>query len=73
MKFPKGKKAKQGVEPLFERACGDGGGPVRSTDPRVAAKERAVRRNQITSELFNDRQKGASADIASAEVDYEVL
>ncbi|CAN6478211.1 unnamed protein product [Victoria cruziana] len=71
VKFPKGKKAKQGVEPLFERACGDGGGPVRSTDPRVAAKERAVRRNQITTELFNDRQKGASADIASAEVDYE--
>ncbi|XP_031491660.1 SUPPRESSOR OF ABI3-5 [Nymphaea colorata] len=71
VKFPKGKKAKQGVEPLFDDASAGGGGPVRSTDPRVAAKERAVRRNQITAELFKDQDKGTPADIASAEVDYE--
>lgn len=42
------------------------------TDPRVAAKERAKRRSQITTELFGEDSRGIVKDISTAEVAYEV-
>lgn len=39
-------------------------------DPRLAAKERSVRRNQITAELLDEENEGEIADISQAEVEY---
>lgn len=46
--------------------------PSEWTDPRAAAKERSVRRNQITAELLDEENEGEVADISRAEVEYEV-
>lgn len=42
------------------------------TDPRLAAKERAKRRNQMTADLFSEENRGLVNDISAAEVTYEV-
>lgn len=41
-------------------------------NPRLAAKERANRRSQITAELFTEESRGILNDVTTAEVDYEV-
>ena len=41
-------------------------------DPNHAAKERAKRRNQITTELFTEDGRGMLNDVSVAEVAYEV-
>ncbi|XP_012078820.1 CD2 antigen cytoplasmic tail-binding protein 2 isoform X2 [Jatropha curcas] len=67
VRFPKGKK----VKPGDEEALADGPKvedvPLDIKDPRVAAKERAKRRSQITVELFNEETN----DVSTAEVSYE--
>ncbi|KAK9286794.1 hypothetical protein L1049_015199 [Liquidambar formosana] len=61
VRFPKGKKVKPGVEVVDTAKPVDG--PSDRMEPRLAAKERAKRRNQITAELF--------CDDSLAEVNYE--
>lgn len=71
-RFPKGKKVKRDDE--YDKIEADGipeMGPRASTDPRLAAKERAMRRNQIMAELFSDQSNGVHQEIYAAEEDYE--
>ena len=42
------------------------------TDPRLAAKERAKRPNQMTADLFSEENRGLVNDTLAAEVTYEV-
>ncbi|XP_058085926.1 uncharacterized protein LOC131233278 isoform X2 [Magnolia sinica] len=68
-RFPKGKKVKKddGISaPELAEVH-----PSGWTDPRLAAKERAKRRNQITAELFSEQGAGILQDVSSAEVNYE--
>ncbi|KAJ4832388.1 hypothetical protein Tsubulata_009526 [Turnera subulata] len=65
VRFPKGKKVKPGEEPVAWTP--DEEGPSDKADPRKAAKERANRRSQITTELFDEEANDASA----AEVAYK--
>lgn len=67
VRFPKGKKVKQGdhvLEPSEELPGWK--------DPRLAAKDRAIRRNKFTSELLNDESNDFVSDVRKAEVEYEV-
>lgn len=71
VRFPKGKKVRPGDEPVVDK------GPVEEDiddmmNPRHAAKERAKRRSQITTELFSEDSRGIANDISAAEVKYEV-
>ncbi|XP_019226046.1 PREDICTED: CD2 antigen cytoplasmic tail-binding protein 2 isoform X1 [Nicotiana attenuata] len=66
VRFPKGKKVKQGDNTIEGREDLPGGW----RDPRLAAKERSVRRNQITAELLDEENEGEIADISRAEVEY---
>lgn len=70
VRFPKGKKAKPGVEIVVEKVQVEEE-PTDLTNPVVAAKERAKRRSQITAELFSEDNRGISNDISAAEVTYE--
>ena len=70
MKFPKGKKVKPGDEIL--NAGKDEDVPSELKDPRLAAKERAKHRTQITAELFSEESRGIFHDISAAEMSYEV-
>ncbi|XP_028800840.1 CD2 antigen cytoplasmic tail-binding protein 2 homolog [Neltuma alba] len=70
VRFPKGKKVRPGDEAVVDI------GPVEEdTDdmmnPRRAAKERAKRRSQMTTELFSEDSRGIASDISAAEVKYE--
>ncbi|XP_059309458.1 uncharacterized protein LOC132060432 [Lycium ferocissimum] len=67
VRFPKGKKVKQGDNTVDGREDKPSGW----RDPRLAAKERSVRRNQITAELLDEENEGEVADISRAEVEYE--
>lgn len=67
VRFPKGKKVKQGDNTID--GCEDK--PSGWTDPRTAAKERSARRSQITAELLDEENEGDIADISRAEVEYE--
>lgn len=71
VRFPKGKKAKPGVEIVVDKVTVEEE-PTDLTNPVVAAKERAKRRSQITAELFSEDNRGISNDISAAEVTYEV-
>ncbi|ONH90559.1 hypothetical protein PRUPE_8G061500 [Prunus persica] len=75
VRFPKGKKARPGDEAVNrgrpEEAVGVGIGPTPLTDPRSAAKERAKRRSQITTELFSEETAGILNDVSAAEVTYK--
>ncbi|KAJ9162696.1 hypothetical protein P3X46_022452 [Hevea brasiliensis] len=66
IRFPKGKKVKPGDEAIVSRAKVEDI-PTDTKDPRLAAQERAKRRNLITAELFSEELNEASA----AEVTYE--
>lgn len=70
VKFPKGKKVKPGDEIL--NAGKDEDVPSELKDPRLAAKERAKHRTQITAELFSEESRGIFHDISAAEMNYEV-
>ncbi|XVE49560.1 hypothetical protein DITRI_Ditri01bG0091800 [Diplodiscus trichospermus] len=69
VRFPKGKKVKSGEEAVNRVDIEDGSGELK--DPRLAAKERAKRRNQITTELFTEDGRGMLNDVSAAEVAYE--
>ncbi|XP_051147199.1 uncharacterized protein LOC127262527 [Andrographis paniculata] len=67
VRFPKGKKLKQGdyvTESAAEVIPG-------YKDPRLAAKDRATRRNKITEELLNDEHSDYTNNIRKAEVHYK--
>ncbi|PON81887.1 CD2-binding protein-like protein [Trema orientale] len=68
VRFPKGKKVKAGDEAKVKRVVieedDDDPSLFTGTDPRSAAKERATRRTQMTTELFSE-------DNSRAEVAYE--
>ncbi|KAK9000711.1 hypothetical protein V6N11_081200 [Hibiscus sabdariffa] len=68
VRFPKGKKVKPGEEAVNRVEIEDGSGDL--TDPRLAAKERAKRRSQITTELFAEDGRGMLHDVSAAEVSY---
>ncbi|XP_022963481.1 uncharacterized protein LOC111463801 isoform X4 [Cucurbita moschata] len=42
------------------------------TDPRLAAKDRAKRPNQMTADLFSEENRGLVNDTSAAEVSYEM-
>ncbi|KAG8368679.1 hypothetical protein BUALT_Bualt15G0070800 [Buddleja alternifolia] len=67
VRFPKGKKLKQGdvVTDLF------GEDVTSRKDARLAATDRAMRRNKITAELLNDENIDLGTDIKKAEVEYK--
>lgn len=67
MRFPKGKKLKQG-DYVIESASEDIPG---WRNPRLAAQHRTAHRNSITAELLNDENNVVN-DIRRAEVQYEV-
>ncbi|PPS07494.1 hypothetical protein GOBAR_AA13145 [Gossypium barbadense] len=69
IRFPKGKKVKPGEEAVNRVDVEDGSRNLQ--DPRLAAKERSKRRNQITTELFTEDGRGMLNDITLAEVAYE--
>nr|GMD92840.1 CD2 antigen cytoplasmic tail-binding protein 2 isoform X2 [Ipomoea batatas] len=67
VRFPKGKKLKRGdyvVDGKEELPSG-------WKDPRLAAKERAMRRSQITADLLDEGNRGMIHNIALAEEAYE--
>ncbi|KAI3445729.1 hypothetical protein Pfo_002394 [Paulownia fortunei] len=66
VRFPKGKKLKQG-----DYVTDSLGADIPSwKDPRLAARDRATRRNMITAELLNDENNDFVPDIRKAEVRY---
>ncbi|KAI5661401.1 hypothetical protein M9H77_20724 [Catharanthus roseus] len=69
VRFPKGKKVKTGDHVVDERYNNDV--PIKLTDPRIAAKERAKRRSEIADEMFDQDNRGMIHDISRAEVQYE--
>ncbi|XP_021282775.1 protein LIN1 isoform X3 [Herrania umbratica] len=69
VRFPKGKKVKPGEEAVNRVDVEDGSGDLK--DPRLAAKDRAKRRSQITTELFTEDGRGTLNDVSTAEVAYE--
>lgn len=69
VRFPKGKKVK--AENVVVGKGNTEDDPADLKDPRLAAKERAKRRSQMTTELFCEESKGLN-DVSAAEVTYEV-
>ncbi|GLT62587.1 hypothetical protein SLA2020_352100 [Shorea laevis] len=69
IRFPKGKKVKQGDEVVDRGEAEDA--PSDLMNPRFAAKERAKRRSQFTAELFTEESRGIINDVVAAEVDYK--
>ncbi|KAJ7519515.1 hypothetical protein O6H91_20G042600 [Diphasiastrum complanatum] len=74
LRFPKGKKESQttGISKLDYLNGDEDSGLVLNRDPRVAATERAVRRNKIAEQLRNSEDSSVLNDVAAAEEDYEV-
>lgn len=77
MRFPKKKKLKTGEapEPVAVKDEAEVAGPVDLSDPRTAAKERAKRRGQMTTQLFTEdgEVEVEVAHISAAEVQYQVF
>ncbi|XP_043719338.1 CD2 antigen cytoplasmic tail-binding protein 2 isoform X2 [Telopea speciosissima] len=69
VRFPKGKKVKVGDE--VANVSKDEEVPGEGKTARLAAKERAKRRNQITAELFSEEGSAGFTDVLAAEVHYE--
>ncbi|GAA0154605.1 RNA splicing factor [Lithospermum erythrorhizon] len=66
VRFPKGKKVKSGE--FFDEEAK----PVGAREPRLAAQERVMRRNQITAELLDEEYREILDDISRAEFhDYK--
>ena len=57
---------KPGEEAVNRVDVEDGSGDLK--DPCLAAKERAKRRNQITTELFTEDGRGVLNDVSAAEL-----
>lgn len=72
VRFPKGKKVRPGDEVVLVEKGKAEEDENDLTNPRNAAKERAKRRSQITTELFSEDSRGIANDISAAEVRYEV-
>lgn len=70
MRFPKGKKVKPGEEVSNAENDEDFSGELRN--PRLAARERAKHRSEITAELLSEESRGVFHDISVVEVNYEV-
>ncbi|KAL6964286.1 hypothetical protein U1Q18_035343 [Sarracenia purpurea var. burkii] len=70
VRFPKGKKVKPGNEKVDVWQKSEDG-PSESAHARLAAKERAMQRNQITAELLSEENRGMVHDISAAEVQYK--
>lgn len=68
MRFPKGKKIKQG-DFVIDSAKED---VPSGREARLAAKERAMRRTKINAELLNDESNDLVPDVRKAEVQYKV-
>ncbi|KAG6792482.1 hypothetical protein POTOM_001632 [Populus tomentosa] len=60
VRFPKGKKVKSGDE-IVDRSKAGEEGPSERKDPRLAAKERAILRNEITAQIFSEDTNDPSA------------
>ncbi|XP_010690483.2 uncharacterized protein LOC104904011 [Beta vulgaris subsp. vulgaris] len=73
VRFPKKKKLKAGgpPEPVAVKEEDELAALPDLADPRHAAKERAKRRGQMTTQLFTEDGEVELAHIASAEVDYK--
>lgn len=71
VRFPKGKKIKSGDE-VVDVGPHTEDGPSEVKDPHLAAKERALRRTQITAKLLEEENAGMLHDISAAEEHYEV-
>lgn len=73
VRFPKKKKLKAGglPEPVTVKEEDELAALPDLADPRHAAKERAKRRGQMTTQLFTEDGEVELAHIASAEVDYK--
>ncbi|KAF4365971.1 hypothetical protein CsatB_015268 [Cannabis sativa] len=73
VRFPKGKKVKEGDEAAVKKLVIDEVQPQPAplTDPRQAATERSKRRSQMTTELLSEDNRGIINDISIAEVTYE--
>lgn len=69
-RFPKGKKQKTGNE-IDDAENGSAEGPLKATDPRLAATRRAARRRDRAEELLNARDTSVLDDIGEAEEEYE--
>lgn len=67
VRFPKGKKVKEGAGKLD--IVGTEADTSTFSDPRLAAKERAIRRTAMTTSLFNE--ESSTIDISAAEIKYE--
>jgi len=75
VRFPKGKKVKAPTEPVSIKEKDEEAVPQAQdfSDPRLAAKERARRRTQLTTELFTEDRDVDLAHISSVEVHYQVF
>lgn len=74
VRFPKKKKPKAGgaAEPVAAvKEEEEEAGPPDLSDPRVAAKERAKRRSQMTTQLFTEDGEIELSRISAAEVQYQ--
>lgn len=71
VRFPKGKKIKSGDE-VVDVGPHTEDSPSEVKDPHLAAKERALRRTQITAKLLEEENAGMLHDISAAEEHYEV-
>ncbi|XP_057496849.1 uncharacterized protein LOC130781625 [Actinidia eriantha] len=70
VRFPKGKKLKPGDEKVDVWKHAENVQCAKN-DARLAAKERAMRRNEIAAELFTEENRGMLSDTSAAEVHYE--
>ncbi|KAL2537042.1 CD2-binding protein-related [Forsythia ovata] len=68
VRFPKGKKVKSG-DYVFEDSLSKD--VPNWSDPRLAAKERTMRRSKIAEELLDDENRDFLPDITKAEVHYK--
>ncbi|XP_057525631.1 uncharacterized protein LOC130805048 [Amaranthus tricolor] len=73
VRFPKGKKVKasEAPEPVAAKEKDEEAAPADLSDPRIAAKERARRRSQMTTQLFTEDGEVELSRINSAEVQYQ--
>eukprot|EP00252_Welwitschia_mirabilis_P016650 TRINITY_DN3683_c0_g1_i2.p1 TRINITY_DN3683_c0_g1~~TRINITY_DN3683_c0_g1_i2.p1 ORF type:complete len:351 (+),score=96.79 TRINITY_DN3683_c0_g1_i2:244-1296(+) len=79
VRFPKGKKQKSEGENIFEDDEYEAEGeewPVKGTDPRLAAQQRATKRKYMPEELLNSKDTfilddAGDGDIGAAEEAYE--
>ncbi|KAK7328155.1 hypothetical protein VNO77_22252 [Canavalia gladiata] len=70
VRFPKGKKVKQGDE-VVDKGNVEEEGADDLLNPQVAAKERAKQRSRMTAELFSEDARGILNNISTAEETYE--